>query len=160
MALVFHPDVTGNDNQKAENFKKISEAYKTLTNDAERSKYDQMIGNRRINYPQSNSSYTSQRSKARPLARPPTPGEFNYAMWKAWHYGENAVKAPSTPKVDLGAHQRYYAKRQQRERVKKQEEDDLIDEHAKRHEAATNLKKRRDERRQGTESKDVQCSIQ
>lgn len=146
LALIYHPDVTGNDTTKTERFREIKKAYDILHDDITRNKYDNEIGNRRAymrtqtsySGPSTTSSshtyteagktytykYTVTRSNTTSSSKSTSrhPG-INMDEWNAWHYGDNVVvtdsvsyKSRFVKDMENNKHYQYYSKKRTKER--------------------------------------------
>nr|CCA18883.1 conserved hypothetical protein [Albugo laibachii Nc14] len=82
LAKELHPDSTRNDPTKAELFKRVTEAYASLSNASTRRQYDQQLGNPSYNWTHTN---TNEDDKSEPLHG------INEKVWLYHHYGPQAA---------------------------------------------------------------------
>ena len=146
LALIYHPDITGNDKTKTEIFRNIKKAYDVLNNDISRNKYDMEIGNKRVHMrtkvthtgPSTTTSthtytedgkiytykYTVTRSNTSARNKSNSePHGINMDEWNAWHYGDNAEWTDSViyrnrfvQDMEDNKHYQYYTKKRTKER--------------------------------------------
>mmetsp|Transcript_28237 Transcript_28237/g.40436 ORF Transcript_28237/g.40436 Transcript_28237/m.40436 type:complete len:218 (-) Transcript_28237:67-720(-) len=98
LALELHPDVNNSCPTKSEEFKLAAQAYETLSDHSQRSRYDQQFFgashyHRHSKYTPSTSTHFSQ-GRGRIYAPQPPPGfkRFDHDKWKHYHYGDGIME--------------------------------------------------------------------
>ena len=154
LALIYHPDVTGNDKEKTEHFKKIKFAFdcieKGIDNNSNlspnRGRHQWNPTSRRY---EKNPAYTMHTSNTQQRSRvrvATDSHQFNTKVWNAWHYGDDAIirdsvtqtkKAPDGYSAEKNKHVRYHKKMYEKERKEAQRMYREAEENREKHEKMT-----------------------
>ena len=132
LALIYHPDVTGNDKQKTEHFKKIKFAFdcieKGIDNNSNLSpnqgRHQWNPTSRRYEKNPSYTMHTSRTQQQHRVRVATDSHQFNTKVWSAWHYGDDAIikdavtqtKKPDEYSTEKNKHARYHQRMYERDR--------------------------------------------
>ncbi|KAI9918809.1 hypothetical protein PsorP6_011695 [Peronosclerospora sorghi] len=123
LAKSLHPDVTDNDETKAERFKHVNEAYAVLSDAQKRREYDASLPLESFR-PYNTSGMTQHPYAAtenvRDLRARPLYG-INEQVWLAHHYGPAAARRHGRPPRSYGGHVMEEKLEQQRERIERRQ---------------------------------------
>lgn len=155
LALSLHPDVTGNDVKKTEQFKSVQKAYEVLADEKGRALYDSSGGGVGQSSGFAYGGYArAVRNPRRRSSSPVDPRHFNEQVWYESHYGD-VVFSRQIFKTQGAARGR----KETRNPNRKSSHSVNIDFEFDLDEAVLNLNKKRDERKKKSNKKSDDCVI-
>jgi|EP01033_Poteriospumella_lacustris_P017595 curved DNA-binding protein CbpA len=167
LAKQLHPDLNKTGGRESEDaFKAVNHAYRVLSDEKMKEEYDRTIGVRDENWIPKSRPFTGHKTPSGPGFKttyssgtggggPVDETVFNTRVWKAWHYGDdaivmNAVRQAAQNTGPMSKQDRYFARMQEKD---KKEADEMLRAWRQQQEqvvknAASDLQSRREQRRQ------------